>query len=77
MFFSGRHIQVFLLYLLARLGGARCLDRQSTAALEDFLAGMRDEFAVERPGGSEIVVSLRNLPSRPTVVVLSPSYLTE
>lgn len=49
----------------------------STAALEDFVSGMRDDFAIERPGGSEIVVSLRSLPSRPTVVVLSPSYLIE
>jgi L-ascorbate metabolism protein UlaG (beta-lactamase superfamily) len=47
----------------------------STSALEDFVAGMRDDFAIERPGGSELQVSLRSLPSRPTVVVLSPSYL--
>ncbi len=35
LFFSGRHVQVFLLHLLASLGGARCLDRQSTAAREN------------------------------------------
>ncbi|RAP40302.1 Zn-dependent hydrolase [Rhodovulum viride] len=42
--------------------GPRTLDR--------FLAGMADEFAVTRPGDSSLELSLRTLPSRPTVVVL-------
>ncbi len=40
--------------------------------LERFVLEMSDEFLVERPGTSEYVVSLRTLPSRPTVVVLEP-----
>ena len=46
-------------------------------SLERFLVDIRDEFPVERKGVSEIVVSLRSLPDRPTVVVLEPKYLTE
>ncbi|MBL3607986.1 MBL fold metallo-hydrolase [Rhodovulum sulfidophilum] len=44
--------------------GPRTLDR--------FLAGMAGEFEASRPGGSSLEVSLRTLPSRPTVVVLEP-----
>lgn len=44
-------------------------------ALEEFLAGIADEFAVERVGGPSLEVSLRTLPSRPTVMVLEPEYL--
>lgn len=43
--------------------------------LDQFLANMADEFIIERPANSEYVVSLRTLPSRPTVVVLEPRYL--
>lgn len=42
------------------------------ARLESFVAGMSGQFAVERPGSSEYLVSLRSLPDRPTVVVLDP-----
>lgn len=42
------------------------------ARLESFVAGMAGQFAIERPGSSELVVSLRSLPDRPTVVVLDP-----
>ncbi|MBK1636830.1 MBL fold metallo-hydrolase [Rhodovulum adriaticum] len=42
------------------------------SSLERFLAGISDAFAVERPGTSSLEVSLRSLPSRPTVVVLQP-----
>lgn len=42
------------------------------ARRESFVAGMSGRFAVERPGGSEYVASLRGLPDRPTVVVLDP-----
>lgn len=42
------------------------------ARLESFVAGMSGQFAIERPGGSEYLASLRGLPDRPTVVVLEP-----
>lgn len=41
-------------------------------ALERFLAGMADEFAVDAAPASEIVLSATTLPDRPTVRVLSP-----
>lgn len=44
-------------------------------SLDRFVAEMADEFDVVRPGASEYVVSLRSLPSRPTVMVLEPRYL--
>lgn len=44
----------------------------SPARLESFLAGMASQFAIERPGTSEYLASLRGLPDRPTVVVLEP-----
>lgn len=45
-------------------------------SLERFLEGVSDEFAIDRRSESEMEVSLRNLPSRPTVVVLQPRYLS-
>lgn len=47
----------------------------SGASLQRFLDGISGEFDVKRPGGSSYEVSLRTLPSRPTIVVLEPSYL--
>jgi L-ascorbate metabolism protein UlaG (beta-lactamase superfamily) len=44
-------------------------------SLQRFLAGMEGDFAIRRPGASEITVSLRDLPDRPTIVVLRPAYL--
>ncbi|WP_170756468.1 MBL fold metallo-hydrolase [Ruegeria lacuscaerulensis] len=46
-------------------------------SLDRFLVDIRDEFPVEREGVSELVVSLRTLPDRPTVVVLEPQYLID
>ena len=43
--------------------------------LDRFLTGMADEFRVLRDGQSEVELSLRDLPSEPTVVVLEPAYL--
>ena len=40
--------------------------------LETFLAGMTDEFAVERSAESGIEMSLEGLPRTPTVMVLQP-----
>lgn len=48
-----------------------------TGNLERFLAGMEEEFTVVETGGSTLVVSLENLPARPTVMVLRPAYLTD
>lgn len=49
----------------------------SRGSLEEFLAGVGDEFRVQRPGVSEIEVSLRTLPSAPTVIVLEPRFLRQ
>ena len=43
--------------------------------LSAFLDGMRDDFDIVQDGDSEVMVSLRSLPRRPTVVVLQPRYL--
>ncbi|MEL6587848.1 MAG: MBL fold metallo-hydrolase, partial [Pseudomonadota bacterium] len=45
-------------------------------SLDRFLAGMSEEFAVDVRDASSLEVSLRSLPSRPTVVVLRPSFLS-
>ncbi len=45
--------------------------------LEAFLAGMSGEFRVERPGISEVTVSLGTLPPQPTILVLEPQGLVE
>ncbi len=45
--------------------------------LERFLAEMAGEFEIERPGGASIELSLRDLPARPTIVVLEPEWLIE
>ncbi|SEK24904.1 L-ascorbate metabolism protein UlaG, beta-lactamase superfamily [Roseovarius azorensis] len=47
------------------------------ASLGRFLAGMEEDFAIERPGSSEIEVSLRTLPDRPTIIVLQPAWLRD
>ncbi|WP_116087167.1 MBL fold metallo-hydrolase [Tropicimonas sp. IMCC34011] len=47
----------------------------SGASLERFLSDMQGDFAIDVRQGSEIEVSLRTLPSRPTIVVLRPARL--
>ena len=49
----------------------------SAGSLSAFLAGMSDDFAIRRQGGPAMDISLRNLPSRPTVVVLEPARLAD
>ena len=49
----------------------------STFSLERFVEGVSDEFRIDWQNGSEYEVSLRSLPSQPTVVVLQPMYLEE
>lgn len=46
-------------------------------SLQAFLDGMRDTFEIVDEGAHAVTVSLRDLPSRPTVVVLRPDYLRE
>ena len=46
-------------------------------ALGAFLAGMSDRFVIEKPGASEIELSLRTLPRKPTIVILRPAWLRE
>jgi L-ascorbate metabolism protein UlaG (beta-lactamase superfamily) len=47
----------------------------SEASLQAFLAGMSSEFSVVETGGAQISMSLDDLPSTPTVLVLEPAYL--
>ncbi len=49
----------------------------SSFSLDRFLVDIRDDFPVRRDGVSDITVSLRTLPDRPTVVVLEPQYLID
>ena len=44
-------------------------------ALDNFLLGMADEFQVVELEGSSLDVSIDRLPSRPTIMVLRPSYI--
>lgn len=48
-----------------------------SGTLEAFLTGMSDEFQVVRVPGPSIEVSLDRLPSRPTIMVLSPEWLRD
>ncbi|MBT8460224.1 MAG: MBL fold metallo-hydrolase [Boseongicola sp.] len=48
----------------------------SRQSLEVFLAGVSNDFAIDRTGETSLEVSLRTLPSRPSVVVLEPRFLT-
>ena len=47
------------------------------ATLGRFLGGMEDDFAITFAKASEIELSLRSLPDRPTIMVLRPAYLRE
>ncbi len=47
----------------------------SRGSLEVFLAGVSDEFDIDRTGETSLELSLRTLPRRPTVVVLEPRFL--
>ena len=49
----------------------------SLYALDDFLDGISDEFTVVEVGGPALEMSQDRLPSRPTVMVLRPAFLTE
>lgn len=47
----------------------------SQTSLDSFLAEMSAEFTVVETGGAQIALSLDDLPSEPTVMVLEPAYL--
>jgi L-ascorbate metabolism protein UlaG (beta-lactamase superfamily) len=47
----------------------------SEASLQTFLTEMSGEFTVVETGGAQIALSLRDLPSQPTIMVLEPAYL--
>jgi L-ascorbate metabolism protein UlaG (beta-lactamase superfamily) len=47
----------------------------SEASLQAFLAEMSAEFTVVETGGAQISMSLDDLPSTPTVLVLEPAFL--
>jgi hypothetical protein len=47
----------------------------SEASLQAFLAEMSSEFSVVETGGAQISMSLDDLPSTPTVLVLEPAFL--
>lgn len=49
----------------------------SRNSLDRFLTGVSGDFDIRRPGESSMEISLRDLPSRPTVVVLEPKWLSE
>lgn len=49
----------------------------SLYALDEFLLGMSDQFTVVEVGGPALEMSLDRLPSRPTVMVLRPAFLSE
>jgi len=48
----------------------------SESALSDFLRGMSDEFSVIEVEGPSLDMSIDRLPSRPTIMVLRPAYLS-
>lgn len=47
----------------------------SKDSLDQFLAEMAGKFTVVETGGSQIALSLDDLPSQPTIMVLEPAYL--
>lgn len=49
----------------------------SLYALDAFLLGMADDFTVVEVGGPSLEMSLDRLPSRPTVMVLRPAFLSD
>ncbi|KIN73372.1 putative Zn-dependent hydrolase of the beta-lactamase fold [Sulfitobacter guttiformis KCTC 32187] len=49
----------------------------SLFALDDFLDGMRDEFAVVEVEGGMLSVRRDSLPGQPTIMVLRPTYISE
>ena len=68
--------------MIAGAEAAEILGRDPDALVQPicagaFLVGMADEFAIERRERFRAEVSLRDLPDRPTVVVLHPEWLRD
>lgn len=69
-----------LLAILSRLRSSIVIPMHwfGRSTLERFVSDMAENgFAVERSGQSHLEVSLRSLPSQPTVVVLEPRFLRD
>ncbi|PTQ75746.1 MBL fold metallo-hydrolase [Celeribacter persicus] len=49
----------------------------SRYGLDAFLAEMKEDFAVKETGKPELIVALRRLPRRPTIMVLEPQFLSD
>jgi L-ascorbate metabolism protein UlaG (beta-lactamase superfamily) len=47
----------------------------SQGSLQAFLAEMSAEFTIVETGGAQIALSLDDLPSQPTIMVLEPAYI--
>ncbi len=47
----------------------------SRGSLDAFLSDMQGQFTVVETGGAQIALSLGNLPSQPTIMVLEPAYI--
>ncbi|SMY06569.1 MBL fold metallo-hydrolase [Flavimaricola marinus] len=47
------------------------------STLDAFLTGMSDSFDIVRTGDTSLILSLADLPDRPTVMVLEPRILTD
>ena len=71
--------QPSLTQMLQRLRSSLVLPMHwfSPGNLERFLQAMSEDFVIERSTESSVTVSLRDLPARPTILVLNPSFLRE
>ncbi len=49
----------------------------SRRSLDAFLIGIANDFAIKNTGSSTLTLSLENLPSQPTVMVLEPQWLSD
>ena len=65
--------------MLARLRSSLVLPMHwfSELNLDRFLQTMGEDFRIERAEGSSVTVSLRDLPSEPTIMVLRPEFLRD
>ncbi|MEP3299062.1 MAG: MBL fold metallo-hydrolase [Pseudoruegeria sp.] len=68
-----------MIQILTRLRSAVVIPMhwQGSFSLDRFVAGMPDTFDVQRPGASSATFSLRNLPRRPTILVLEQGFAVE
>ena len=50
-------------------------NEKGKSTIRAFLADMAPEFTVVETGGAQIALSLHDLPSQPTIMVLEPAWL--